>query len=248
MVALAWASLAHAYEERIHRLLEERALPADVLDLPLAGDAASVRTLVWRAGAEHPDPDVRRRFLARWPTEWDDWAFKDFLGLTPEAKVIGIDVLPAPAARVRDAIVPAASQPDQDRRNQSRFAHDKDRTVRKDAWDRPLPADPAQLDMGPLTGLASQAYAHYGLPKVTFSDDPAILKEDPRRWAYPPTARGFAPAFAQMFTDLALVAAARGGERDPLAWLFLGHAHHYLEDVCNQIHTLQAIYDFFYDA
>ncbi len=252
IVVYAWvcggSSPARAYEERIHRLLEERALAADVLDLPVSSEVASIRSLVWRAGAEHPDPEVRRRFLARWPTEWDDWSFKEFLGLTPEAKVVGIDVLPAPAARVGDVLVPAASQPDKDRRNQNRFAHDKDRKVREDAWKRPLPADPAQLDMGPLEGLASQAYAHYGLPRVTFTDEPAVLKEDPRRWAYPPTARAFAPAFAQMFTDLALVAAARGGERDPMAWLFLGHAHHYLEDVCNQVHTLQAIYDFFYDA
>jgi hypothetical protein len=248
IVVVAWSSLAHAYEERIHRLLEERALAAAVLDLAVSSEAASIRSLVWRAGAEHPDAEVRRRFLARWPTEWDDWSFKEFLGLTPEAKVVGIDVLPGPAARVRDVLVPAASQPDEDRRNQNRFAHDKDRNVREDAWKRPLPADPAQLDMGPLKGLASQAYAHYGLPKVALTDDPAVLKMEPRRWAYPPTARAFAPAFAQMFTDLALVAAARGGERDPMAWLFLGHAHHYLADVCNQIHTLQAIYDFFYDA
>jgi hypothetical protein len=242
------SSWAHAYEERIHRLLEERAIAADVLDLPVSGEAASIRALVWRAGAEHADPDVRRRFLARWPTEWDDWGFKEFLGLTPEAKVWGIDVMPAPAAHVRDVLVPAASQPDEDRRNRDRFAHDAGRKVRTDEWGRQIPADPAQLDMGSLTGLSSQAYAHYGLPKVTFSSDPAVLKQDPRRWAYPSTARAFAPAFAQMFTDLALVAAARGGERDPLAWVFLGHAHHYLEDVCNQIHTVQAIYDFFYDA
>jgi len=243
-------SLAHGYEERVHRLLEERALPAELLDAPIALEVVSLRSIVWKAGAEHPDLELRKRFLARWPSEWDDWGFKEFLGLTPEAKVIGIDVLPSLGAtpRVRDVLIPASAQPDEDRRNRERFAHDARRQVKLDPWGRPLPADPAQLDMGPLRGLASQAYAHYGLPKVTFSADAEVLKTEPRRWAFPPTARAFAPEFAQLFTDLALVAAARGGERDPLAWLFLGQAHHYLGDVCNQIHTLQAIYPFFYDA
>jgi hypothetical protein len=52
-----------------------------------------------------------------------------------------------------------------------------------------------------------------------------------------------------MHTDLAVCAATLGSEGGvALGWLYLGNAHHYLEDVANQIHTLQAIYDFFFDA
>src|SRR5262249_18679449 len=112
-----------------------------------------------------------------------------------------------------------------------------------------VPLDPAQLDMGSLRGTPSQAYAHYGLPRGPFTDDADVLKKEPWRWAYPPTAQAFAPDFAEEHTDLALCAATLGRPGGvALGWLFLGQADHYIGDVANQIHTLQAVYGFFYDA
>ncbi len=250
-------SPARGYEEAVHALLDERAYPAELLDTPLTAatpaDEDSLRRAIWRAGATHPDGDLRRRFIGRYPTAdgFDAWAFKDFLGLDPDVPIFGIDELPAlPSPTTLRALLPlAAREPDDDRRNQNRFAHDRTRQVRKDRFGRPLPADPTQLDMSPLTGDASQGYAHYGLPKLQFSDDPDVLKSDPRRWAYPPTAHAYAAEFAQLHTDLAICAASMGTEGGLyLGWLFLGNSHHYLQDVANQIHTLQAIYGFFYDA
>jgi hypothetical protein len=214
-------------------------------------DVDALRAATWQAGATHPDAGVRARFLARYPSQqqFDAWAWKELLGLTPEARVVGIDALPEVAQDARAVAAFSSRLPDDDKRNVERFAHGPDRQVRRDGAGRPLPADPAQLDMGALTGLSSQAYAHYGLPALQFSDSPDVLKADPRRWAYPPTAKTFAPDFAQMHTDLAIAAAASGtpGGRG-LAWIWMGAAHHYIEDVGNQIHTLQAVYPFFVDA
>ena len=256
-LALAVAALprpAHGYAEAVHQLIGERALPPGLpadLAAPTLADVDALRAATWRAGATHPDASIRARFLARYPSEesFDAWAWKDFLGLTPEARVMGIDALPPPEPDARRLAAVASRYPDDDRRNVERFAHDAARKVRRDASGNPLPADPAQLDMGALTGLSSQAHAHYGLPHVAFSESPDVLKTDPRRWAHPPTAKAFAPAYAQLHTDLALAAAASGtpGGR-ALAWIYLGSAHHYVEDVANQIHTLQAIYPFFVDA
>jgi len=252
--ALVGPPVARAYEEALHQFIGAHVLPDDLpkdLVRPKADDVDALLRATWRAGAGHPDPVVRGRFLARFPAEaaFDAWALKELLGLTPEAQVEGIDLLPDLGLDARLAAAVASRQPDEDRRNVERFAHDAERRVRRDAWGRPLPADPAQLDLGALTGLSSQAHAHYGLPHLAFSDSPDVLKSDPRRFASPPDARAFAADFAQAHTDLALAAAALGtpGGR-ALAWRFLGNAHHYLEDVANQIHTLQAIYPFFVDA
>src|SRR5262249_15036219 len=48
---------------------------------------------------------------------------------------------------------------------------------------------------------------------------------------------------------LAIAAATVGRDGGPaLGWLYLAQADHYIGDVANQIHTLQAIYPFFFDA
>ena len=257
---LAGPGQASAYEERLHQVIGERAVPATLpTGLPPAtrADVDELRRATWRAGATHPDAGVRARFLARFPTEagFDDWAWKVLLGLTPEASVLGIDVLPGasvPGAGSGDARLLAAlasRAPDEDRRNVERFAHAPDRRVLRDASGKPIPLDPAQLDMGALTGLSSQAWAHYALPPLERSDSPEVLKTDPRRWAWPPSAQAFAPDMAQLHTDVAIAAATGPGPGGrALAWTWLGAAHHYVEDVANQIHTLQAVYPFFRDA
>jgi hypothetical protein len=252
--ALAAPDLARAYEERLHQIIGERALPATMageLARATQRDVDELRLATWRAGASHPDAAVRARCLARYPAEerFDAWAWKEFLGLTPEARVMGIDALPDGPRDVRGILALSSRFPDDDRRNVERFAHGADRSVRRDRSGKPIPLDPAQLDMGALTGLSSQAWAHYGLPDLAFSDSPDVLKTEPRRWAYPPTAKAFAPDMAQMHTDVALAAATSGEPGgSALACVWLGASHHYLEDVANQIHTLQAVYPFFVDA
>jgi hypothetical protein len=156
---------------------------------------------------------------------------------------------PLPAGdSARDVFAAASRLPDDDWRNRERFRHDDRRERVHDQWGRPLPDDPATLEMGSLTGLSSQAHAHYGLPHLAFSDEPSVLKIDPRRFAVPPTVHTFGADFAASYTALALLAARLpGGER--LALTHAGAAAHHIEDVANQIHTVQVgIYEFFVDA
>ena len=249
-------SVARGYNEAIHSLLDERAPPRELaartVAAPTVAAMDALRVALWRAGSSHPDAAVRAAFLARWPEEakFDRWAMKELLGLTPEHEIFGIDRLPPGApATVGALLVLGAREPDDDRRNRDRFAHDAARVVKKDRWDRPVPLDPKQLDLGARSGTASQAWAHYGLPKVEFSAEPSVLKREPWRWSYAQDPRAFAPHFADVHTDLALCAASLDEPAgEGLAWLIVGQAHHYVEDVANQIHTLQAIYPFFFDA
>ena len=251
-VATAMTSVVWAYDERVHTFIEASAFVGQDLALPLLAPAPDdltwLRREIWRAGAKHSDPSIQEEFLKRYPNEFDNWSFKQFLGLNPDAVVLGIDKVPAlPMPLTPQSILPLGARlPDDDGRNRERYAHDAKRNVLLDRWGRALPADPLQLTMGGLSGLSSQAYAHYGLPKLHFSDDPDVLKSDPRRFAYPKNARAFAAEFAQMHTDLAICAAMLGTDGGvTLGWFYLGNAHHYLGDVANQIHTLQAIYPFF---
>jgi len=113
-----------------------------------------------------------------------------------------------------------------------------------------MPYDPATLDFGSLTGTNSQGHAHYGLVDGPLSDDPEVLKKEPWRFAVPPTAHAYGPEFVQLYTDLATLAAGSG--LPSAGWLqaaFAGAAFHYIQDVCNQIHTVQVgIYEFFKSA
>jgi hypothetical protein len=244
--------VAGAYDQRVHVYLSTRGYAGAKT---LAADGAQVvqalRERVYRAGAQAGDEKLRARFLARYPTaeRFDAWELKRFLALNPERHVAGLDDTALPAGTDPAAVYALASRlPDDDQRNRERFRHDGERHVQTDSYGQPLPDDPATLDMGGLTGLSSQAHAHYGLPKLAFSDDPEVLKKDPRRFAVPPTVHTFGADFAETYTALAILAARLpGGDR--LALTHAGAAAHHLEDVANQIHTVQVgLYDFFVDA
>ncbi|MDB4971558.1 MAG: hypothetical protein JWN44_7247 [Myxococcales bacterium] len=247
---------ADAYEQAVHVYLSRRGYAGQAQpSAATSSDAAAVRALrerIWRAGSEARDPDVKRRFLARWPgaQAFDAWAMKQLFALNPEQHVAGFDDdVALPSATTPAEIYAAASRlPDDDERNRRRYRHDAARAVVHDPWGRPLPDDPATLEMGSLQGLSSQAHAHYGLPKLAFSDDPSVLKSEPRRFAIPPTVHTFGADFAESYTMLAALAARLpGGQR--LALTHAGAAAHHIEDVANQIHTVQVgIYEFFVDA
>ena len=67
---------------------------------------------------------------------------------------------------------------------------------------------------------------------------------------YPPgPVLTLAAEMAEAHLDLALIAALGEQPSETLAWLYTGQAFHYLQDITNQIHTVQVgIYDFFVDA
>ena len=245
---------AGAYDQKVHVYLSQRAYggPKTVAADPTQATAvAALRERVWHAGAEAKDPELKRRFLARYPTlaAFDTWSWKRFLGLNVDQTVAGLDDTPLPGGTDGAAVYALASRlVDDDGRNRERLRHDDARKVVIGPYKEPLPEDPATLEMGALTGLSSQAHAHYQLPLLTFSDDPAVLKKDPRRFAVPPTVHTFGAEYAELYTELAMLAQRLpAGERVMLT--HAGASAHHIEDVANQIHAVQVgVYDFFVDA
>jgi len=260
--ALGQPQTAHAYAEDVHYQLALRALDKTALSAA-AGPANLVAAAAVRSAIDahaRRSPALRDAWAKRYPTpnDFDDWAFKSFLLLEPGARIYGIDRLDervAGSARLVDLVAQAARHPDEDWRNRERLAYDAKRVPIKDAKGAAVAADPAILNMGKLGALSSQAHAHYGLGQVEFSPDADVLKTDPRRFA---RKAGYerapiitlAAEMAQIHLDLALVAALSDAPgATELSWLYAGAGFHYLQDVGNQIHTVQVgLYDFFKDA
>ena len=260
VLLLLCAGPAAAYNEAVHALITGSALAqepgmADELLPPTQADLDAFRALFWKSAAQDP------RFLARFPSaaSFDAWSFKQFVMLDPAATVHGFDLVPSDARPLlRLQLLQLASRwPDDDERNQHRYLRDpathqivlEDGQRARAPGDgaQPVAYDPGTLDLGSLTGPTSQGHAHYGLVLGPLSDDPAVLKSDPRRFAVPPTVHAYGADFAQLYTDLALLAAHSDlPSRQWLAMAFAGSAFHHIEDVANQIHTVQVgIYEFF---
>jgi len=249
---------AFAYNEAIHALITRRAFAdraawmSEPLPAPTQADLDSFRGLFWRTAAQLPDPALRAKFLARWPSEqvFTAWEFKQLFMLDPAATVHGFDLVDAEPMSRGYLLAAASRWPDDDQRNRHRYLRGADHSIVRAPDGSPLPYDPATLDFGSLSGSSSQGHAHYGLVTGPLSDDPAVLKKEPWRFAVPPTAHAYGAEMAQLYTDLSLLAAGSGlPSRDWLAACFAGAAFHHIEDVANQIHTVQVgIYDFFRDA
>ena len=251
MLALALISApALAYNEAVHAFITARAIhDPRLLTPPTQEDLDAFRILFWQRAIEHPE------FAHRYPSveAFTAWEFKQFLMLDPSARVHGFDLTPEDAAPMqRGRLLSLASRwPDDDRRNQDRYLRDeRTHEVVKAKDGSPMPYDPATLDFGALSGTTSQGHAHYGLVEGPLSDDPAVLKSEPWRFAVPPTAHAYGPEFVHIYTDLSALAAGSG--LPSAAWLsatFAGAAFHHLEDLCNQIHTVQVgTYQFFREA
>jgi len=244
LAALLPAS-AFAYDETVHAFITRHALPLDrPVAPPTQDDLDTFRAQFWVRASEHAG------FERRYPTihDFDAWAFKEFLMLDPAARVHGFDALPGDDAGTLHRLLERASRwPDDDERNRHRYLHDRrTREIVRAPDGSPIPYDPATLDFGSLTGTTSQGHAHYGLVEGPLSDDPEVLKKEPWRFAVPPTAHAYGVELVQLYTDLSALAAQ---SRLPSAvWLqaaFAGAAFHHLEDLCNQIHTVQVgIYEF----
>jgi hypothetical protein len=240
---------ALAYNEAVHAFITRRALPHDLpVAAPTQADLDGFRALFFVRASANPE------FARRFPTihDFGAWEFKQFLMLDPAARVHGFDLTPDDAVGSLAQLLQRASRwPDDDERNRRRYLRDAaTHEIVRGAGGSPLPYDPATLDFGSLTGTTSQGHAHYGLVEGPLSDDPEVLKKEPWRFAVPPTAHAYGAEFVQLYTDLAALAAE---SRLPASvWLqgaFAGAAFHHLQDVCNQIHTVQVgIYQFFQAA
>jgi hypothetical protein len=258
LVLCAVSLPALGYNEAIHSLITSRAFAgrdawlAEELKPPTQADLDAFRALVWRTAAQVPQTGLRSSFLSRWPSEaaFTAWEFKELWMLDPAATVHGFDLVDARPMKRGELLALASRWPDDDERNRNRYLRRADHQIVRAADGSPMPYDPATLDFGSLTGTTSQGHAHYGLVTGPLSDDPEVLKKEPWRFAIPPTAHAYGAELAQLYTDLALLAASSNlPSREWLATCFAGAAFHHIEDVGNQIHTVQVgIYEFFRDA
>jgi hypothetical protein len=249
---IAFSPAALAYNEAVHARITASVFPFGQgvqLAPPAQADLDGFRALFWRTASA--DPEFARRYPAQ--DSFGAWEFKEFLMLDPAARVHGFDLTPDDARSMyRGQLLQAASRwPDDDERNRHRYLRDpKTHEIVPASDGTPAPYDPATLDFGSLTGTTSQGHAHYGLIDGPLSDDPEVLKKDPARFAVPPTAHAYGAEFTQLYTDLSLLAAGSGLPGGPwLSAVFAGAAFHHLQDVANQIHTVQVgIYEFFQSA
>ena len=233
LLLFAWP--AFAYNEQVHAFITCKSVGCAALSTPPSqADLDELRHRFWQRASQQP------AFAQRYPdfAKFDSFEFKQFLMLDPAAKVHGFDLTPETSMTLGDA----SRWPDDDERNRHRyFRGAQTREVLKAPDGSPMPYDPATLDFGSLTGTTSQGHAHYALVHETLSDDPDVLKKEPWRFAVPPTAHAYGEEFIAIYSDLAALS--------PTPWLeatFTGAAFHHIEDMCNQIHTVQVgIYDFF---
>jgi len=218
---------------------------------------------------------VHKEWIKRYPTpaSFDARAFKAFLMMNPEAQVLGVDsfaavyrartradvaldptapYVPGQAITVARALSMGSVYVDIDRRNQDRLFRDSAGRVMMTAKGDTVPMDPMTLNWGRLTGLSSQAHAHIGLNHERHSSEPGTLSMAPWNFViamgYPTdSVESYAEPNAQMYTDLSYLAMLKGGSgSELLSDLYAGNAMHYLADVGNQIHTLQAGIEKFY--
>jgi hypothetical protein len=241
-------------------------------------DLARFQSWFYTRAADMSDTGVRRVFLTRYPTaaSFDARAFKTFMMMDPEAKVMGVDSFAAvyaerlpsdsaidPTARYTSgervslsaALEMGSVYPDLDRRNQDRLDRNPDGSVVLTASGDTVPFDPMALNWGHLTGPTSQTWAHVGLNHEKHSGDPAVLALTPWNFVsdrgFPTdSVESYAEANAQMYTDLSYLAMLYGGPgSDMISYLFGGNAMHYIADVGNQVQTLQAgVKDIYSDA
>lgn len=285
---LAAPSAALGYAIFIHDLLPARALgesraPSGLAvardTLPGVTDAAVGRFRAWiyDHARAYPDTAVRNAFLRRYPTPaaFDARAFKEFLMMNGEARVLGVDSFAAvyrarlrtdsaydkhppyrPGSRIalEDALQLGSIYADLDRRNQNRLWWRAGGTPQLTATGDTVPFDPMTLNMGKLTGGSSQAHAHYGLNHHRKSSDPSVLKSAPWDFAiaigFPGEVHTYAEENTQLYTDLAILALLSGEPGGPtLSAFYAGNAMHYIADVANPVHTVQAgIYEIYLDA
>jgi hypothetical protein len=229
---------ALAYNEAVHGFITRKAFTGaefdEVLQPPAQADLDAFRALVSKSFGK--------------PLR-DAYELKEFLMLDPAARVHGFDLTPddrEPMTR-GDLLERAARWPDDDERNRHRYFRNQNREVVRLPDGSPAPYDPSTLDFGGLTGTTSQGHAHYGLVSEPLSSDPEVLKKEPWRFAVPATAHAYGPEFVRIYSELAELAGSSGLPSGPwLQAVFAGAAFHHLEDLCNQIHTVQVgIYEFF---
>jgi len=271
-------SIAVGYGILVHNLLPTRALAElrSLANTPVrtttvsgvrAADLDRFRVWFYNQARTLPDTADRNGFARRYPTaaSFDARAFKEFLMMNGQARVLGFDPFPA----VYEARTEAQGRLDPyptynegaslplgtalamgslwvsfDRRSDDRLFRGADGAVRLTASGDTIPFDPMTLNMGALTGRTSGNHARFGLNHLPKSSDESVLRSAPYNYvvahAFPGGVDTYAEQNAQIYTDLSLLTLLEGGAgMQGLSSLFAGAAMHYLVGVSNPVNTLQ---------
>lgn len=258
---------AEAFTVNVHRFLTERALRGIVPVGNMSGlpQESLLKFWLWFGAAmAHEEAEVDRaeamRFVKHFPSpqSFSATSIRAFLGLnySLDHRIAGLDTIESLDGTERFlAHIQGSAQPDLDGRNQNRLLLDPHgQPVRLKVDNRLMPFDPMTLNMGDLTGLSSQAHAHYQLVADHPSADPEVLQREPWNFVlaigFPGEGKDkgkvetYAAWMAQMHLDISTLAEFWGhtvmtsaSEPIQVAWLAAGM--HYVEDAAGPLHTVQ---------
>lgn len=261
VLVISLPKIAFAFSADVHRAVTERALRAVVQTGMTANpdEKLLVKFWIWfghtmASGSDSTsDGTDPKDFIARYPNprDFNAIAIRGFLGLQQVGgdQIVGIEAFDRGDIIDRfNTIVAASVLPDVDKRNQNRFAYDKDHNVVTLKDGRKVPADPMILNMGGVEGLVSQAHAHYQLAADKPSSDPAVLQREPWNFVldlgFPGKVETYGADMAQMHLDMAILVKYFSDEQinslgDYLSHVWTGAGLHYIEDVAGPLHTVQ---------
>jgi len=131
---------------------------SEPLPAPTQADLDSFRGLFWRTAAQLPDPALRAKFLARWPSEqvFTAWEFKQLFMLDPAATVHGFDLVDAEPMSRGDLLAAASRWPDDDQRNRHRYLRGADHSIVRAPTARPSRTTPPRSTSEASAGPAAR--------------------------------------------------------------------------------------------
>ncbi len=260
---LAAATPAQAFHTEAHKIITERALRGKIPigTVPNPSEASLVKFYQWlgrsmaqASGDQRLDGYDPERFTQRFPSprSFDAFAIRGLLGFNQERdhSVFGLEDFDRGVVIERFGIViDGATRPDLDKRNQDRLAYDDKRKPLNLPDGTRVPIDPMGLNFGTVTGLSSQAIAHYQLSAEHPSKDASVLESEPWNFVVDfgfPTdkVQSYGAAMAQLHLDMAILAKYWGLEQmdstgEYLSLVWLGAGLHYIEDSAWPLHNVQ---------
>ena len=251
---------AAAFSVNTHRFITERALRGIIPIGNMSGlpEDSLVNFWVWFGETSAVD-EMKAGDLDGWrfrqhfpvPQMFAAAAVRGYLGLNFDIrrKITGLDTIEGLNGTERfDAHIQGSALPDLDGRNQDRILLDRHGDPMHLKSGQLVPFDPMTLNMGELTGLSSQAHAHYQLAADKPSDDIEVLKKEPWNFVmaigFPGPVTTYAAWMAQMHLDVSTLAEFWGHVKmtsaaEPIQVTWLAAGMHYVEDAAGPLHTVQ---------
>ncbi len=243
-----------------HRFITERALHGKLPMRNMSGLPEDKLIEFWTWVGERmthdegkPDDLDGWRFLQRFPNQeaFTATSIRSFLGLnySTAQRIAGLDTTEGLSGTAQlDAYLAGSTWPDLDGRNQDRLLLNRHGEPLHLKNGHLVPFDPMTLNMGELTGLSSQAHAHYQLVADHPSDDVDVLKKEPWNFVlaigWPGPVVTYAGWMAQMHLDVSTTAdywghVAMTSAAEPLQVAWMAAGMHYVEDAAGPLHTVQ---------